>query len=145
MLVNHSGWNEKAGAFSYDIFVDENKTDYEIHYEDGTIAHQSSPFQAVTADWNCDGDRYAQFGAWFDCDGRGEFLTPESMVWQLLFKNDYGPKVVSIPGIDIPEASKRPSLEKIISSGEQKASLREAERNRHSFERPPNTPDTPSR
>lgn len=145
MFVNHSGWNEKDGSFDYNIFVDENKTDYEIHYNDGTVAYQKSPFQFETADWNCDGQVYEQFGAWFEWEGRGEFITPDQMVWQLLFDGYCGPKAVSIPGIDIPQPSQRPSLDETILSGERKALMRETKENHEPLVRPPNSHDTNSR
>ena len=133
MYVNHSGWNEKHGAFYYDIYINEHKTDYEIHYQNGMIAKQSTPFHVETRDWNHDGDVYPLFGAWFQCCGH--FWTPESMVAVLIEAMDntrtrYGNEVVSIPGITLPEPGKRPNLNDHIRRTESKSMAQDAERNR---------------
>lgn len=134
MYVNHSGWNAEFGSFSYDIFVDEKREDYEIHYKNGTVDKQNGPFEAVTADWNNDGDVYTQFGAWFrDENGRGSFWTPEQMVQALVdsMEGSYGCSNVShIPGITLPERDKRPSLSETIEQSERRAAAQESESNR---------------
>ena len=80
MDIEYSGYREKTGTFCFQIKVDENRKDYEIHMKDGTVMKQDGPFSTVTRDWNCDGDIYPLFGAYFSYDGRGEFITPVDMV-----------------------------------------------------------------
>ena len=135
MYVNHSGWSEKYGSFNYNIFVDENKKDYEIVYADGKVCKQVTPFEHVTADWNCDDDVYTQFGAYFE--GRyagGDFWSVEELVMACIEAMDKdrlsGSDVKEVKGIDIPPRDKRPSLEESIRVSEQRAAHQEAERNR---------------
>ena len=136
MNVNYSGWNEKSGHFSCNIFVNEYKTDYEIHFSNGSIHHQSSPFGFVRADWNHDGDVYTQYGAWFENEkGMGEFWTPEEMVRSVADATDpdftsHGPYVVNIPGITVPLPDRLPSLDETIRKSEIRAFNQDAERNR---------------
>lgn len=141
MYVNHSGWNEKDGFFNYNIFVDENKKDYEIHYKSGVILRQNGPFEVHTQDWNHDGDVYSLFGAYFDryepdgkCNSAG-FWTPEQMVSELIegleeSSSSYYDKVVEIPGIELPGVGKRPSLESQIRESERHKMAQDIERNR---------------
>lgn len=141
MKVNHSGWSEKYGSFSYDIFIDEKKTDYEIHYKNGDVFKQENEFSFVTADWNCDDDVYTQFGANFtyynsngEKNGRG-FFTPQDMVSELvdgLFGDHYPNDnyVVSIPGINLPTPDKRPSLHEQMARTERQKMYQDIERNR---------------
>lgn len=150
MYVNHSGWSEDIGSFSYDIYMDENKTDYEIHYADGSVDRQVTPFEAVTNDLNNDGDVYTMFGAYFEHDSTGsrQFMTPESMAMLLIDSrfDPYrvnGPLATEIPGIEIPDRDKRPKLEQTIQDSERRALNKEAERNRKMDAlgiRPPNEP-----
>lgn len=137
MFVNHSGWNSERGSFSYDIFVDERREDYALHFSDGKTKHQRSPFSEVTADWNHDGDVYTQFGAWFSerPNGNGEFWTPEDMVAELIDALDpdrrrSGAHIVSIPGIEVPTPDKRPSLTDKIRQSENRAMHQDIEKNR---------------
>lgn len=107
MNVEYSGWKEDCGFFSFQIPVDETKEDYEIRLKNGSVFRQSSPFQAVTRDWNWDGDVYTRFGAYFAYDGGGgEFFTPEDMVSLVVHDG------AEIPGITDP--FKRPSLDEQI-------------------------------
>lgn len=57
----------------------------------GVYGIQVSEFKSVTADWNCDGDVYEMFGAYFDVNGRKNFITPEDIV---SFIEDEGFEVV---------------------------------------------------
>lgn len=66
MILEHSGWSEERGYFCDKYEIDTNRTDYEIHWNDGKVCKQVSPFQIVEADWNCDGDVYEEFGANFE-------------------------------------------------------------------------------
>ena len=154
MKVNHSGWTEQSGAFDYDVFIDENKTDYELHYKNGMIARQSSPFQEETRDWNHDDDVYTQFGAWFSCydpDGSfsgGSFWTPEDLVRAAVDCSDpakirYGNQVIAVPGIEVPRPDQRPKLDTRIAQNERRAMAQDIERNRKMNAlgiRPPNEP-----
>ena len=137
MNVNHSGWNEKCGHFSYNVYIDENKDDYELHYSDGSVKKQCTPFQYVTEDWNHDGDVYSMFGAWFtdSKDGRNEFVTPVDMVSDLIDAKDpdarhYGRFLVDIPGVTVPTPGERPRLDDQIRRSENRAMHQDAERNR---------------
>lgn len=47
MYVNHSGWSADIGSFSYDIYMDENKKDYEIRYADGSVDRQITPLRPL--------------------------------------------------------------------------------------------------
>lgn len=135
MYVNHSGWSQEYGPFNYNIFVDEKKTDYEIVYVDGKVCKQASPFEYLTADWNCDGDVYTQFGAYFDGRYAGRnFWTVEELVSACIEAIDKellrGSDVKEVTGIVIPPREKRQSLEESIRMSEQRAAHQEAERNR---------------
>lgn len=137
MYVNHSGWNIDRGSFSYDVFVDEHRKDYVLHFSNGSKQYQRSPFGEVTADWNHDGQVYSQFGAWFSesPNSNGEFWTPEQMVRELIDSLDpdcrqSGAHIVSIPGIEVPTPDKRPSLSDKIRQSENRAMHQDIERNR---------------
>lgn len=141
MQVTHSGWNAQYGAFHYEVFVDENKTDYELHYKNGMIARQSSPFQEETRDWNHDDDVYTLFGAWFTCyepDGSfagGDFWTPEDLVRAAIDclnpeEIRYGNQVIAVPGIEVPRPDQRPNLEARLKQNERRALAQDIERNR---------------
>jgi len=141
MKVNYGGWKEGVGFFNHDIFVDENRRDYSIHFENGSVARQSSAFEEHTADWNCDGDVYTMFGAWFNYyapDGSsrgGAFHTPEDLVRFAVDALDpdasfSGPRVVKVDGIEIQQNNRGTSLDDKIAQSEARAMHLEAERNR---------------
>lgn len=142
MYVNHSGWMEKYGSFSYNIFVDEKRTDYVIEYASGKKLVQDGSFDNFTHDWNCDGDVYTQYGAFFqlyDKDGKfarqGIFMTPENMVRELVNSLDEKIRqredvVVRISGISVPEPDKRPSLQEQVARTERQKFFQDVERNR---------------
>lgn len=154
MQVEYSGWNQQYGSFSCEIFIDENRTDYEIHYKNGTIAKQTSPFRIECRDWNHDGDVYEQFGAWFAFRNENgsfsgaDFWTPESMVRvvvdaQRASRPLYGNEVVAIPGIEIPLPKDRPKLKDKIRQTEARSLAQDIARNRKMNAlgiRPPNEP-----
>ena len=154
MYVTHSGWNIEHGAFHYDVFLDEHKTDYELHYKNGMIAKQSSPFHEETRDWNHDQDVYTQFGAWFTCfdkDGSragSDFWTPAEIVRAAIDCQDpdnirYGNQIIAVPGISLPQPYHRPKLDDRIRRNEQRSIAQDAERNRKMKMlgiRPPNEP-----
>lgn len=112
MLIEHSGYRKNHGLFCFKIPVDENKTDYEIHFNNGSVYRQNGPFENVTHDWNCDGDVYTQFGAYFDCNGRGEFFTPVDLVTFVVEHE------AQVPGIQDP--FQHPSLDNQIKQAEEK-------------------------
>lgn len=136
MYVNHSGWSQELGSFHYDIFLDETKTDYELHFADGFVSKQTSPFEEITADWNCDGDWYTQFGAWFESPfGGSTFWTPVQMISELIESREEGrrhssDRLIAIPGIQLPERKRKETLESMISQTEKRTFQKEIERNR---------------
>ena len=141
MKINHSGWHEEYGSYSYNIDFDENKCDYEIHFANGDIAKQNGPFEEHTADWNNDGDVYTQFCAFFtyyDRNGSshgGQAWTPVDLVTAAIDALDsssssIGPRVIKVVGIDIPPIHKRKSLNEQIFQSENRAFHQEVERNR---------------
>lgn len=141
MKVEYSGWTRETGPFRVFVFVDETKTDYEIHYASGKVLKQNSPFDEYTYDWNNDGDIYPQTGAFFslynqngEFERKGVFMSPTDMVRALVDGKDeyhrkYDDVVVSIPGIEIPEIKKH-RLEDEILRSERRAMAQEVERNR---------------
>lgn len=140
MKIEHSGWNIEHGSFRYFIEVDERKTDYEIRFRNGCVARQAETFHEVTADWNCDGDVYSQYGAFFDnfdSEGKrngGTFWTPVEMVESLIRgregEDNGGYTVVDIPGIELPTRDKRPSLDEQVARSERQQLMQDIERNR---------------
>ena len=136
MYVNHSGWNEKTGAFSYDIYLDENKTDYALVLKNGEVLKQTSHFQDVTADWNNDGDVYTCFGAWFESSyGGNNFWSAEDLVFAALEAQEEDRRfsahdVVAVRGLALPAKERRPSLDAQILKSEQRALNQDADRNR---------------
>lgn len=141
MYVEHSGWNNERGFFCDKIYFNENKLDFTIEFNNGTVLKQTSAFMEHTADWNCDGDIYSMYGAWFhevDSKGNysmGEFWTPEQMVTAVIEAQDpdrpkYGNYVKSISGICIPSNNKSLSLDEQIKQSERRALNQEAEHNR---------------
>lgn len=112
MIVEYSGWSEEKGSFHYNVFLNEASIEYEIEYEDGFIAEQTSIFKNFTLDWNHDGDEYTLFGAWFKSrHGGEEFFTPEDLVRSLIdgvegVEDGYNYRVVAVKGIELPETMK---------------------------------------
>ena len=97
LTINVSGWKKGYGPYSLNLPFNEQRSDYEIYFKDGTLYTQTGPFTTETHDWNNDGDVYSQFGAWFHSrDGRGEFFTPVVML-QLVKENE-----ADIPGLSDP-------------------------------------------
>lgn len=140
MRIEHSGWNQEHGSFRYFVYVDDNKSDYEIRFRNGCCARQAEAFHMVTADWNYDGDVYPQYGAYFQCFDRngepdgGSFWTPEQMMEALIRgregEDNGGYTVVDIPGIVIPDRDKRPSLGEQVAMSERQQMAQDIERNR---------------
>lgn len=100
LTLNYSGWNKDYGAYSFDIPFDDTKTDWEIQFKKD-VYYQLGPFTEITRDWNCDGDVYAQYGAWFGEEPNGfarDFYTPERML-RLVIDEE-----ATIPGLPDPSA-----------------------------------------
>lgn len=140
MYVDYCGWTEERGSFRHKVFVDENRTDYAVHFANGMVARQNSVFQIVVADWNHDQDVYPQYGAWFeyrDADGKfngGEFFTPEDLVRFAADARDphassFGPRPLKVEGIEIPTVQRNDLFDR-IDQAEKRAMQQEAERNR---------------
>ena len=66
MQLTHEGWSQERGWFCDKYEIDTTRTDHEIHYKNGKICKQLTPFETVTRDWNNDDDVYPEFGAMFE-------------------------------------------------------------------------------
>ena len=85
MQLTHEGWSQERGWFQDKYNIDTTHTDHEIHWKNGKVCKQESPFQVVTADWNCDGDVYSEFGAYFESKYAGrEWYTPQNLLGLIL-------------------------------------------------------------
>lgn len=88
MIVENCGWSEDRGLYNDKYFIDEDRTNYEIHYSDGYISKQVRAFESITADWNNDGDSYTEFVAGFENRyGGTDNWTPESLVSEIIDGN----------------------------------------------------------
>ena len=76
MILEHSGWSQERGWFCDKYSMNTTLTDHEIHWKDGRICKQLTPFETVERDWNCDGDVYSEFGAMFEGRYGREWWTP---------------------------------------------------------------------
>lgn len=86
MQLEHSGWSQERGFFCDKYSIDTTRTDHKIHWKNGTVCKQTTPFEAVEADWNCDGEVYSEFGANFESKwGAGrEWHTPQGLLGLIL-------------------------------------------------------------
>ena len=85
MQLEHSGWSQERGWFQDKYNIDTTRTDHEIHWKNGRISKQTSPFQIAEADWNCDGDVYEEFGANFESKYSGRaWYTPQDLLSLML-------------------------------------------------------------
>lgn len=141
MVVDYSGWTQESGSFHCKINFDEKKSDFAVHFANGSVARQSGTFHDHTADWNHDGDVYTQFGAWFeyrDTNGKfsgGEFFTPVDLVQFAVDARDsnsssFGPRPIKVEGLTLPLPPRHQSLDDRIAQTEQRLMHQEAERNR---------------
>jgi hypothetical protein len=81
MIIENSGWSQERGWYCDKYYIDTTRTDHEIHWKNGKICRQVSPFQTVTADWNNDDDIYPEFGANFESPFAGrEWHTPQGLL-----------------------------------------------------------------
>ena len=95
MQLTHEGWSQERGWFQDRYNIDTTRTDHEIHWKNGNICKQTSPFNTVTADWNNDDDVYSEFGAIFEGKwgfGR-DWYTPQGLL-ELVLKGE-----ATVPGI----------------------------------------------
>ena len=94
MILLHEGWSQERGWFKDKYEIDTTRTDHEIHWKNGQVCKQETPFENVTADWNCDGDVYEEFGANFESKYAGrEWWTPYHLL-SLVLEGD-----ATVPGI----------------------------------------------
>ena len=80
MVLEHSGWSQERGWFCDKYNIDTTRTDHEIHWKDGRICKQLTPFESVERDWNLDGDVYSEFGAMFEGKYGREWWTPHHLL-----------------------------------------------------------------
>lgn len=81
MILEHSGWSQERGWFCDKYNIDTTRTDYEIHWKNGTVCKQATPFENRTADFNNDGDVYTEFGCWFEgVYGGRDWYTPQNLL-----------------------------------------------------------------
>ena len=85
MQLTHEGWSEERGWFSDKYNIDATRTDHEIHWKNGKVCKQLTPFEVVTADWNYDGDIYSEFGCYFESPyAGGNWYTPQELLSLML-------------------------------------------------------------
>lgn len=86
MQLTHEGWSQERGWFQDKYNIDTTRVDHEIHWKNGTVCKQVTPFEVVEADWNCDGDVYSEFGANFESKwGAGrDWYTPQNLLGLML-------------------------------------------------------------
>lgn len=81
MQITHEGWSQERGWFKDKYDIDTTRTDHEIHWKNGQVCKQTSPFQDLTADFNNDGDVYTEFGCWFESKFAGrDWWTPQNLL-----------------------------------------------------------------
>lgn len=94
MQLTYEGWSQERGWFQNKYNIDTTHTDHEIHWNSGIICKQTTPFQIITADWNCDGDVYPEFGAYFESKYVGrEWWIPQNLL-SLILEGE-----ATVPGI----------------------------------------------
>ena len=86
MQLTHEGWSQERGFFCDKYNIDTTRTDHEIHWKNGTVCKQVTPFQVVCADWNNDNEWYEEFGAYFESKwGAGlDWYTPQNLLGLML-------------------------------------------------------------
>lgn len=86
MVLEHSGWSQERGWFCDKYSIDINRIDHEIHWRNGKVCKQQTPFHVAEADWNNDDDVYIEFGANFDSKwGAGrDWWTPQNLLSLML-------------------------------------------------------------
>ena len=85
--VTRDTWSKDKG-FKTEVYRLRLDKRIQVINEDGTVfATQKTDFVTLTRDWNCDGDVYELYGAYFDRDGYMDFYTPENIVIFMLEDN----------------------------------------------------------
>lgn len=80
MQLTHEGWSQERGWFQDKYNIDTKRTDHEIHWKNGQVCKQLTPFEDVERDWNYDGDIYSEFGAHFEGKYSTEWWTPHHLL-----------------------------------------------------------------
>ncbi len=93
MRLEHSGWSEERDWFCDKYSIDITRTDHEIHWKDGRVCKQLTPFEEVERDWNYDGDIYSELGAMFEGKYGKEWWTPYNLLGLIIDEK------ATIPGI----------------------------------------------
>ena len=76
MQLTHESWSQERGWFQDKYNIDTTRIDHEIHWKDGRVCKQLTPFEDVERDWNYDNDVYSEFGAMFEGKYGREWWTP---------------------------------------------------------------------
>ena len=79
-------WNHEKG-FARKIYKLNDEKKIKIIIDNEVFAFQEDDFTTIEKDWNCDGDIYELFGAYFNMDGYSNFLTPEDIVSLIIEEN----------------------------------------------------------
>lgn len=106
MKIHHAGWNETVGAFNCDATINVDKCDYEIHFTNGSVFRQETPFDDLVTEFDQNDTAHPRFGAFFSHNGATEFFTPLELV--ALVANGYA----TIPGIQL-EHKQSPLIDRI--------------------------------
>lgn len=79
-------WNHEKGI-TREVYKLNDKKKIKIIIDKEVFAFQEDNFTTMEQDWNCDGDVYELFGAYFNIDGYSSFLTPEDIVSMIIEEN----------------------------------------------------------
>lgn len=79
-------WNREKG-FTKEVYKLNDKKKIKVIIDNEVYAFQENSFTTIEKDWNCDGDIYELFGAYFNIDGFSNFLTPEDIVSMIVEEN----------------------------------------------------------
>lgn len=84
MIIENSGWSQERGWYCDKYELDTTRSDHEIHWKNGKVYNQLTPFETVTRDWNNDDDVYSEFGAMFEGRYGREWHTPQGLLSLML-------------------------------------------------------------
>lgn len=79
-------WDCENG-FSKKIFKLDDKKKIKIIIDGEIYAIQEDNFTIIEKDWNCDGEVYELYGAYFKINGFSDFITPEGIVSMITEEN----------------------------------------------------------
>lgn len=79
-------WDYEKG-FSKKIFKLDDTKRIKIIIDNEVYAIQEDDFITIEKDWNCDGDVYELYGAYFKINGFSDFITPEGIVSMITEEN----------------------------------------------------------